>query len=220
MTCSTSFHSRTSRVPMTGLRGSTFRDWAAEHTGYGSDIVEMALAHTISSKTEAAYEALKAQLSPKQIVGVLLNPENAVSAHCLDQRDPKRAAIRAVQNARRDPDIQILFENLGARNSRADNDNEAQTVELLTLDQMRERFVFIKDGSQVADLNRPHFMMTLSDFRNATAASTVRVPKNSDGGYRTVPCSEAWLQAVQTSLCCWVVRRCDALTFMRARAAS
>lgn len=140
------------------------------------------------------YEALKAQLSPKQIVGVLLNPENAVSAHCLDQRDPKRAAIRAVQNARRDPDIQILFENLGARNSRADNDNEAQTVELLTLDQMCERFVFIKDGSQVADLNRPHFMMTLSDFRNATAASTVRVPKNSDGGYRTVPCSEAWLR--------------------------
>lgn len=34
---------------------STFRDWAAEQTAYPSDVVEMALAHTISNKTEAAY---------------------------------------------------------------------------------------------------------------------------------------------------------------------
>lgn len=41
-------------ITVHGFR-STFRDWAAEHTVHGSDIVEMALAHTISSKTEAAY---------------------------------------------------------------------------------------------------------------------------------------------------------------------
>jgi integrase len=41
-------------ITVHGFR-STFRDWAAEYTGHGSDIVEMALAHTISSKTEAAY---------------------------------------------------------------------------------------------------------------------------------------------------------------------
>lgn len=34
---------------------STFRDWAAETTGYPGDLVEMALAHVVSSKTEAAY---------------------------------------------------------------------------------------------------------------------------------------------------------------------
>lgn len=34
---------------------STFRDWAAETTGYPSDVVEMALAHAVSSKVEAAY---------------------------------------------------------------------------------------------------------------------------------------------------------------------
>jgi integrase len=34
---------------------SSFRDWAAETTGYPSDVVEMALAHVISSKVEAAY---------------------------------------------------------------------------------------------------------------------------------------------------------------------
>lgn len=34
---------------------SAFRDWAAERTSYPSEVAEMALAHTISSKVEAAY---------------------------------------------------------------------------------------------------------------------------------------------------------------------
>jgi integrase len=34
---------------------STFRDWAAESTGYPSEVVEAALAHAIESKVEAAY---------------------------------------------------------------------------------------------------------------------------------------------------------------------
>jgi integrase len=34
---------------------STFRDWAAERTNSPNEVVEMALAHSIVSKTEAAY---------------------------------------------------------------------------------------------------------------------------------------------------------------------
>jgi integrase len=34
---------------------STFRDWAAERTGFPAEVAEMALAHTISGKVEAAY---------------------------------------------------------------------------------------------------------------------------------------------------------------------
>ena len=34
---------------------STFRDWAAEQTHYQNHVVEMALAHTIGDKVEAAY---------------------------------------------------------------------------------------------------------------------------------------------------------------------
>jgi integrase len=41
-------------VTVHGFR-STFRDWAAERTNYPSEVVEMALAHTISSKIEKAY---------------------------------------------------------------------------------------------------------------------------------------------------------------------
>lgn len=34
---------------------STFRDWACEHTNYPRDVAEMALAHAIGDKVEAAY---------------------------------------------------------------------------------------------------------------------------------------------------------------------
>ncbi len=44
----------TKAVTIHGLR-STFRDWAAEETDYPREVAEMALAHTIGDKVEAAY---------------------------------------------------------------------------------------------------------------------------------------------------------------------
>ena len=41
-------------ITVHGFR-STFRDWAAETTSTPAEVVEMALAHTIRNKTEAAY---------------------------------------------------------------------------------------------------------------------------------------------------------------------
>jgi integrase len=41
-------------VTVHGFR-SAFRDWASECTGYPHEVCEMALAHTISNKAEAAY---------------------------------------------------------------------------------------------------------------------------------------------------------------------
>jgi len=41
-------------ITVHGFR-STFRDWAAERTNYANHVVEMALAHTIGDKVEAAY---------------------------------------------------------------------------------------------------------------------------------------------------------------------
>jgi integrase len=34
---------------------SSFRDWAAERTGFPAEVAEMALAHSVSDKVEAAY---------------------------------------------------------------------------------------------------------------------------------------------------------------------
>jgi integrase len=41
-------------VTVHGFR-SCFRDWAAERTSYPNHVLEMALAHTIGNKVEAAY---------------------------------------------------------------------------------------------------------------------------------------------------------------------
>jgi integrase len=43
-----------SEITAHGFR-STFRDWASERTSYPNEVVEMALAHTIKNKVEAAY---------------------------------------------------------------------------------------------------------------------------------------------------------------------
>lgn len=50
----------------------------------------------------AARLMANAGMTDEQIVGTLLNPENAVAAHYLDQRDPKRAAARTLQLVRAD----------------------------------------------------------------------------------------------------------------------
>lgn len=41
-------------VTVHGFR-STFRDWAAERTNFPSEVVEMAIAHAVGDKVEAAY---------------------------------------------------------------------------------------------------------------------------------------------------------------------
>jgi integrase len=41
-------------ITVHGFR-STFRDWAAERTNFPSEVVEMALAHVVGNKVEAAY---------------------------------------------------------------------------------------------------------------------------------------------------------------------
>ena len=43
-----------SDVTVHGFR-SSFRDWAAECTGYPHEVCEMALAHAITNKAESAY---------------------------------------------------------------------------------------------------------------------------------------------------------------------
>lgn len=50
----------------------------------------------------AARLLANAGYSDEQIVGVLLNPANAVAAHYMGQRDPKRAAARTLQLVRAD----------------------------------------------------------------------------------------------------------------------
>lgn len=69
-------------VTIHGFR-STFRDWVAEVTNYGGDIAEMALAHTISNRVEAAYR--RGDLYEKR---VRLMEDWATYCDTLPQKEP------------------------------------------------------------------------------------------------------------------------------------
>lgn len=53
----------------------------------------------------AAAEMVRCGFSDAQTAGILLNPENPISAHCIDQADSLRAARRAIEKARADEGI-------------------------------------------------------------------------------------------------------------------
>jgi hypothetical protein len=60
-------------------------------------------------------------------------------------------------------------------------------AELMTLDEMRERLVFVSDGSRVARRDRPQIALPVPEFRLHTKASETRQ------GKRLVPTADVWL---------------------------
>jgi integrase len=72
-----------------GLR-ATFRTWTSETTAYPSDVAEMALAHTISDKVEAAYQRgdlfLKRQRLMEDWATYCTTPRGAVKANIVGIR--------------------------------------------------------------------------------------------------------------------------------------
>lgn len=62
--------------------------------------------------------------------------------------------------------------------------------QVMTVDQMVTRLVFVEDGSQVCMLDNPRRAMPLTDARNAFAASVI----TSSDGKRTSPAINAWLK--------------------------
>jgi hypothetical protein len=127
-----------------------------------------------------------------QIIGILLNPAYRISAHCLEQADPLRAARRALR-ARADQSSDARREAQRAANADiGEGCDVVPTACLYTLEEMCEQFVFIKDGSQVAPLDRPQAVLAYSDFKNATAASKHFVER--DGRTKAIPAAVAWLE--------------------------
>ena len=72
-----------------GLR-STFKNWAAERTTYPSEMAEMALAHVIQSKVEAAYRRgdllAKRQQMMTEWASFLRNPQASKSSSVVTLR--------------------------------------------------------------------------------------------------------------------------------------
>ena len=158
-----------------------------------------------------ACEALRQGLTSEQVMGVLLNSDNDISAHCISQADPVRAARRAIERAQNEDDVARRQAQRERTRRIGDGSDIVPKSEIYSVTDMLERFVFIKDGSQVADRSRPQSVLSLSDFRNTTSGSKLKVVK-PNGVLKQVPASKVWLEH-QDRL------EADALTF-RAGAGS
>lgn len=149
-----------------------------------------------SSDTYAfACEALREGLTPPQIASILLNPANAIAEHCLSKADPNRAVRRVLESALAEEDVARRMRQRHEDKLIGDVGDYANipTARVYGLDEMHQSKVFIADGSQVADLFRPKSVLSLADFRNATAASTVEVLDK--GHYREVKVAQLWLKS-------------------------
>jgi integrase len=67
---------------------STFPDWAAERTNFPREVVEMALAHTIESKVEAAYRRGDLFQKRRQLM-------DAWARFCMNRPMPARGKFRS-----------------------------------------------------------------------------------------------------------------------------
>lgn len=147
-----------------------------------------------SSDTYAfACKALERGYDEEQIIGVLLNPDNAIAAHCLDQKDPTRAARRAVQHALEETDIARRFRQRDEDKCIGEDDaDDLPRSPEVTLDELLAYKVFIADGSMVADLRRPRSLLAKADFTNSYASSkaVIRV----SGKPKLVLTANLWLE--------------------------
>ena len=147
-----------------------------------------------------ACEALRRGLTVQKIGGILLDPRNPISAHCLDQQDPTRAAIRAIEAAMKQADVARRLQQRQEDQfiAAGGDDNERfPTSHLWILEEMVERLVFVSDGSLVADCRNPRGALALNDFRNLTAGSeTLRSVDGKNGSKRIakVPTLGLWLK--------------------------
>lgn len=79
-----------------GLR-STFRDWASETTHFPAEVVEMALAHAIESKVEAAYRRGNPFAKRRELIGTWARWQNSRQTRMVVHHD--RRYIRGDKNA-------------------------------------------------------------------------------------------------------------------------
>ncbi|CAM5789715.1 hypothetical protein CCAE64S_02440 [Castellaniella caeni] len=65
-------------------------------------------------------------------------------------------------------------------------------AEKITLESALERFVFLSEGSLVADVFNPHYVLKLADWKNTYAASTREVAGAPGKPPRAVPVAQLW----------------------------
>jgi hypothetical protein len=134
-----------------------------------------------------ACEALRVGLTAEQVMGVLLNEENAVAAHCFTQADPMRAARRAVERAMAELDVRRCVQRAQDRRIGEGEIEQLPTAPTPSLDEMLTRYASVAVGSMVIDVERPQLALSWPEFRSHMAAATMLAERaGKNGSTRTI----------------------------------
>jgi hypothetical protein len=156
------WHSDHASDPLQGM----FDAWTAHvRLDHGDDVEAAAAAWAaeIARQTEADLDAIHIQAGADEIVQVER-----------DKLDARRREHQKRENAR-----------IGA------GELTVPPAEVLTVEAAVDRFVFLSDGSRVADVLAPHYDLTFSDFASTFAASKKLVYR-PDGKPENVPVAKLW----------------------------
>lgn len=131
-----------------------------------------------------------------------LTPEEEAAQQAIRDRNAAKAARQAaaaIERAKftsgREALEQERREHQKAENTRiGEGEHTIPTAEVISLETALNRFVFLSDGSRVADMFGPHYALALSDWANTHAASTETVPQppktRPDGSKAAMPDKE------------------------------
>jgi hypothetical protein len=131
-----------------------------------------------------ACEALRVGLTTEQVIGVLLNEKNAIAAHCVSQRDPMRAALRAIERAMAEPDVRRRVQRIEDQRIGQGEIEQLPTAPIPSLAEMLTRYASVAVGNMVIDLERPQLALSWPEFRSHMAAASMLVEVPSKKGVR------------------------------------
>lgn len=190
--------------------GLTLEEHALHVITFGPQEAQTASGGKYPSSSEALHAALcglvRSELDDDTILGVVLSPSNAIHAAVSDPKHAPAARYAAQQlaNARkavaRDAVDDARRRELREKNRRiGDGDESMPTAEVIELEEALTRFVFCADGSQVVDLQHPHYASSWPDWVMTHAASKVwtRDADNKDAKPKAVQVSTLWKDSPQ-----------------------
>lgn len=167
------------------------------------DIASGAVYHT--SLIRLAASLIATGMAPGAVVNHLRALMDASEGPHDKRWSERRAAIPSMVNSASvkfapiDDDLQAARRDYQKRENQRIGDGcpSVPVAELVDIETAHTRYVFMSDGSRVADIFNPGYDLAYSDFANTTAASKVLVrrPPDDDGNERPgklTPISEVW----------------------------
>ena len=172
---------------------SNGKDWQSRHQQSGSHATRVFEAEDGRQRFVSLSQSdAEAGLGVKSQSGGCYGDNFDLFVH-YEHNGDRGAAIGAVRDAQAEAEAQRRKEQREANKTIGSGSDTVPKTGSVTLHMARERYVFIRDGSLVADLNCSQSLLPLQDFRNALAASKHQVA-GPDGATRSQPVSKAWLE--------------------------